>query len=93
MAVNVLTLTAGAVSASYERWADNCPVTVQETVLSVRLTVSWALDSSVGISTRYGLECPEIEFWWGARFFAPVQTGPGSHSTSYTVGNESFSLG
>jgi hypothetical protein len=31
--------------------------------------------SSVGIATRYGLDGPGIEFWWGARFSEPVQTG------------------
>jgi hypothetical protein len=34
-------------------------------------------DSSVGIGTGYGLGGPGIESRWRARFFAPVQTGPG----------------
>jgi hypothetical protein len=29
----------------------------------------------------------------GARFFAPVQTGPGAHPASYTMGNGSIFLG
>jgi len=29
----------------------------------------------------------------GARFSAPVQTGPGAHPASYTVGTGSLSLG
>ena len=33
-------------------------------------------DSSVGIATCYGLDGPGIESRWGARFSAPVQTGP-----------------
>jgi hypothetical protein len=32
--------------------------------------------SSVGIATRYRLDSPGIESWWGVRFSAPVQTGP-----------------
>jgi hypothetical protein len=36
------------------------------------------------------MEGPGIEFWWGARFSAPVQTGPGSHPSSYTIGTRSF---
>jgi len=39
-------------------------------------------DSSVGIATGYRLDGPGIEYWWGARFYAPVQTGhwgPYSH--------------
>ena len=33
-------------------------------------------DSSVGIATGYGLDGPGIESRLGARFYAPVQTGP-----------------
>ena len=47
-------------------------------------------DSSVGIATRYGMDGPGIESRWGARFSAPVQTGPGTHSASYTIGTGSF---
>jgi hypothetical protein len=47
-------------------------------------------DSSVGITTRYGLDGPGIESRWGARFSAPVQTGPGTHAASYTIGTGSF---
>ena len=48
-------------------------------------------DSSVGIATRYGLDGPGIESRWGARFSAPVQTGPGSYPASCTMGTGSFS--
>jgi hypothetical protein len=34
--------------------------------------------SVVGIATAYGLDGPGIESRWGARFSAPVQTGPPS---------------
>jgi hypothetical protein len=47
-------------------------------------------DSSVSIATHYGLDGPGIESLWGARFSAPVQTGPGAHPTFYTVGTGSF---
>ena len=48
-------------------------------------------DSSVGIATGYGLDGPGIEFrWGGARFSAPVQTGPGAHPVSCTMGTGSF---
>ena len=46
-------------------------------------------DSSVVIETPYRLYGPGIESQWGARFFAPVQTGPGTHPAS-TVGTGSF---
>jgi hypothetical protein len=47
--------------------------------------------SSVGIANGYGLDGPGIESRWGARFFAPVQTGPGAHPASCTMGTGSFS--
>jgi len=43
-------------------------------------------DSSVGIATRHGLDDPGIESRWGARFYAPLQTGPGAQLASYTMG-------
>ena len=42
--------------------------------------------SGLGYHSRYGLDGLEIEARWGARLFAPVQTGPGGHSASYTMG-------
>ena len=45
--------------------------------------------SSVGIATDYGLDEPGIESWWG-RDFPPVQTGPGAHPASCTMGTGSF---
>jgi hypothetical protein len=47
-------------------------------------------DGSVGITTRYGLDGPGIESRCGAKFSAPVQTGPGVHPASYTMGTASF---
>jgi hypothetical protein len=47
-------------------------------------------ESSVGIATGYGLDGPGIESRWGARFSAPVQTGPGAHPASYTMCTGSF---
>jgi len=46
--------------------------------------------SVVGIAIGYGLDGPGIESRWGARFFAPVQTGPGAHPASCTMGTGSF---
>jgi hypothetical protein len=43
-----------------------------------------------GIANGYELDGPGIEFRWEARFFAPVQTGPGAHPSSYTMGTGSF---
>ena len=48
------------------------------------------LFSAVGIATRSGLDGQGIEFRWGARFSAPVQTGPGAHSASFPMGSGSI---
>ena len=40
--------------------------------------------------TRYGLDGSGLESRWGARFSAPVQTGPAAHPASYTMGTGSF---
>ena len=47
-------------------------------------------DSSVGIATRYGPDGPGIESRCRVRFSAPVQTGPGAHPASCTMGTGSF---
>jgi hypothetical protein len=47
--------------------------------------------SVVGIATGYGLDGSGIASRWGARFFAPVQFGPGAHPASYTMRTGSFS--
>ena len=48
------------------------------------------LDSSVGIATNYRLDGQGIEPRWGARFSAPVQTGPGAQPASCTMGTGFF---
>jgi len=47
-------------------------------------------DGVIGTATGCGLDGPGIEFRWGARFSAPVQTCPGAHPASYTMGTGSF---
>jgi len=44
----------------------------------------------VRLATDYGLDGPGIESRWGTRFFAPLQTAPGAHPTSCTMGTGSF---
>ena len=46
--------------------------------------------SSIDIATSYRLDGQGIESRWGARFSAPVQTGPGAHPASCTMGTRSF---
>jgi hypothetical protein len=43
-------------------------------------------DGVVGIATGYGQDSPEIESRLGARFSSPIETGPGVHPASYTMG-------
>jgi len=47
-------------------------------------------DSSVGIATGYGLDSLGIKSKVEAGFSAPVQTGPGAHPASYTMGTGYF---
>jgi hypothetical protein len=47
-------------------------------------------DSLVSIATGYRLDGLGIESRWGTRFFAHVQTGPGAHPASCTMGTGSF---
>ena len=46
--------------------------------------------NSVGIATGCWLDGPGIESWWRTRISAPVQTGPGAHPASCTMGTRSF---
>jgi len=57
---------------------------------SFAYAVGCGLGSSVGLATGYGLDGPGIESRWGPNFFAPVQTGPGAHPASCTIGTGSF---
>jgi len=47
--------------------------------------------SSVGIKIGYRVNGPGIESRWGERFSIPVQTGPGVHPPSCSMGNGSHS--
>jgi hypothetical protein len=47
-------------------------------------------DSSVSIATGYGLDGPGIKSRRGQDFSAHVQTGPGAHPASCTMGTGSF---
>ena len=46
--------------------------------------------SVVCTATGYGMDGPGIESRGSARFSAPVQTGPGAHTASCTMGTGSF---
>jgi hypothetical protein len=64
-------------------------------IVHFRFTLTFTLslggpNSSVGIATDYGLDCPGIESLWRQDFSAPVHTGPGAHSAPCTVGIGSF---
>jgi len=47
-------------------------------------------DSAVTIATGYGLDGSGIESRLEAKFSAPVQTSPGAHPASYTLGTGFF---
>jgi hypothetical protein len=48
------------------------------------------LGSVVGIATGYGLDGPGIESRWKRDFPHHVQSGPGAHPASCTMGTGSF---
>jgi hypothetical protein len=50
-------------------------------------------DSSVGTATGYGLDGPEIESRWVARYSASVQKGTEAHAASYKIGIGPLSWG
>jgi hypothetical protein len=52
--------------------------------------ISNVIKISVGIATRNRLGGQGIECRWGVRFCTPVQTGPGAHPASCTMGIGSF---
>ena len=57
-----------------------------------RAAVSQRLRNTSIVSTKtgYWLDGPGIKFRWGARFSVHVQTGPGAHPASCTIGTRSF---
>ena len=66
-------------------------ITTMNIKIRVFLVVTVVRDDSVGITTSYGLDGPGFEpRWGGARFYAPVQTGPGTHAAFCTMGTWSF---
>jgi hypothetical protein len=54
-----------------------------------QMTIYGRRDSSVGITTRYGLESPGIESRWG-EIFRTYPARPGAHPASCTMGTGSF---
>jgi hypothetical protein len=50
----------------------------------------WGRDSVAGIATTLWAGRSGDRIPVGARFSAPVQTGPGAHPASYTMGTGSF---
>jgi len=61
-----------------------------EQMILLALLYSVGRDSSVGVATCYGMDGSGIESRWGARFSAPVHTGPGAHPASYAMDTGSF---
>ena len=66
------------------------PACVLALIVSIGLHNQHGPGSIVGIATGYGLDGPGIESRWQARFSAPIQTGPGAHPASCTMGTGSL---
>jgi hypothetical protein len=65
-----------------------CTKRFQRKIPYIREDVS--RESSVDTATRYGMHGSGIETRLGGETSAPVQTGPGAHPASYTMGSGSF---
>jgi len=70
-------------------WETNRPPDVSKS-FTQKSAIGRGSGSIVDIATGYGLDGPGIESRWEARFSAPVQTGPGAHPASCTMGTRSF---
>jgi hypothetical protein len=57
---------------------------------NIYCTPRWGRDSSIITQTSHRVASPGNEPRWGTRFSAPIQTGPGAHPASYTMGTGSF---
>jgi len=78
---------------SYYRFQESisCQSHDFDNVASVKnLIVPIWLEIRLVSATRYGLGGPRIDSQSGTRVSAPVQTGPGAHQASYTMGTGSF---
>jgi hypothetical protein len=69
---NFFTLKNPAASAGFEPSQQVLPTHLKLSNLSSYSQSYRGRDSSVGIATRYGLDCSVIESPWEARFSAPV---------------------
>ena len=95
------TFSSLIVHGDFRLWSFSSPMHMSSWCCDERMTVLFLLvhvipkgqDRIVGIVTCYELEGPGIKSRWGARFSAPVQTGPGAHSASYAMGTGSLSWG
>jgi hypothetical protein len=91
MAWTVVTLRFTNINAKSSVWSRNTVFRhrLSYALINVKLLFRFRV-SSVGIGISYGLDGPGIESQWGAKFSAHVQTGPGAHPASCTMGTASF---
>jgi len=90
-----------ALDLSLDRLLMMMSVRIHGPVSLVRVATDFGLDGpgsnfclygpgiSVGIATELQAGRPGVEFQW-EREFSPVQTGPGAHPASCTIGTVSF---
>ena len=78
------------VTTAFERVNCCTRLSVTEIFYVIVLLHSGGPGSVVGIATGYGRDGPGIESRQGTRFSAPVQTVPGAHTASCTMGAGSF---
>jgi hypothetical protein len=63
------------------------------TKYTTAMTIYVGRNNAVVLRLAMGLDGPGIESRWETRFSAPVQSGPGAHPASCTLGTGSLSWG
>jgi len=75
---------------SAEMWIRSIDTEASRIMNVFLLLLLWNRDSSVGIETELRAGRSEVRISLGVRFSVTVQTDPGAHPASYTVGAVSF---
>jgi hypothetical protein len=88
-----IALHVSALITNHQALKNTCRRHIIIIIIVVVVVVVVGRDCSVGIATRYWLDDQRDRIPVEVRFHAPVQTGPGAHPASYTIGTGSLSQG
>jgi hypothetical protein len=88
---NICHVIIKIVNVNTESLIWNCQILLSP--LLFNLPIIFHTVAIIIMATRYGLESPGIKSQWRLRFSVPVQTGPGAHPASCTMGTFSLPRG